>query len=96
MAPLGVALFALLDLYTMHFVALPYYAGLIAHRPNGMLAAFHPAGVNLSDALSRLHAFKPGFLSEPLLASLWIVYLAATLSLVVIAFLLSRRVTDPK
>jgi hypothetical protein len=33
--------FGLLDLYGMLFVALPYYSGLIAHRPNGMLEAFH-------------------------------------------------------
>jgi 4-amino-4-deoxy-L-arabinose transferase-like glycosyltransferase len=33
--------FALLDLYGMLFVALPYYSGLIAHRPNGMLESFH-------------------------------------------------------
>ncbi len=34
-APAGVALFALFDLYTLHMVALPYYTGLIAHRPGG-------------------------------------------------------------
>jgi hypothetical protein len=33
--------FAALDLYGMLFVALPYYNGLIAHRPNGTLEAFH-------------------------------------------------------
>jgi hypothetical protein len=33
--------FASLDLYGMLFVALPYYNGLIAHRPNGTLEAFH-------------------------------------------------------
>jgi 4-amino-4-deoxy-L-arabinose transferase-like glycosyltransferase len=32
---------AALDLYGMIFVALPYYNGLIAHRPNGTLEAFH-------------------------------------------------------
>src|SRR5262249_30845704 len=33
--------FALLDLYGMLFVALPYWAGMIGHRPNGFLEAFH-------------------------------------------------------
>ena len=32
-----------LDLYTVHFVSIPYYTGLIAHRPNGSVAAFHLA-----------------------------------------------------
>jgi hypothetical protein len=85
-APSGVALFALLDLYTMHFVALPYYIGLTAHRPNGMLATFHPGGIGLAEALARLHAFKSGLLSEPALAALWLAYLGATAVLVGIAF----------
>jgi hypothetical protein len=29
------------DLYTVHFVLAPYYAGLIQHRANGSLEAFH-------------------------------------------------------
>jgi hypothetical protein len=33
------------DLYTVHFVAVPYYTGLIAHLPSGAVASFHPAGV---------------------------------------------------
>ena len=37
----GASLFALLDLYTVHFVAVPYYTGMIAHRANDALAAFH-------------------------------------------------------
>jgi hypothetical protein len=40
MGAVAVAL-AALDLYGMLLVALPYYTGLIAHRPNGMLEAFH-------------------------------------------------------
>ena len=39
------ALLALaLDLYTVHFVLVPYYTGLIRHRPNGALEAFHLNG----------------------------------------------------
>jgi len=38
----GVVLLALvLDLYTVHFLLAPYYSGLIRHRPNGTLEAFH-------------------------------------------------------
>ena len=60
----GVVLFAALDLYAMHFVALPYYAGLIHHKPNGALESFHP------------HAIP----TPPLhLIALWLLYLSATL-----------------
>jgi 4-amino-4-deoxy-L-arabinose transferase-like glycosyltransferase len=85
-APAGVALFALLDLYTIHMIAIPYYTGLIAHRPNGPVATFHPAGADLGETLTRLTAFKSSWLGEPLMASLWIVYVAATLGLVAISF----------
>jgi 4-amino-4-deoxy-L-arabinose transferase-like glycosyltransferase len=84
-APGGVALFALLDLYTIHMIAIPYYTGLIAHRPNGPVAAFHPARASLAEALTRLAAFKSPWLGEPLLAALWIAYVAATLGLIAIA-----------
>jgi len=95
-APAGVALFALLDLYTIHLIAIPYYTGLIAHRPNGPVAAFHPSGAALSEVLPRLAAFKPSWLGEPALAALWIVYLTATLGLIAIAFGTSKaRPTIP-
>lgn len=84
-APFGVAIFALLDLYTMHFIALPYYAGLTAHRPNGPVAAFHPGGVGLGEVLARIHAFKSSLLSEPFLVALWIAYVGSTIALVAIA-----------
>jgi len=44
--------FALLDLYGMIFVALPYYTGLIVHKSNGFLAAFDPARLGLSELLN--------------------------------------------
>jgi len=67
-APAGVALFALFDLYTLQMVALPYYAGFTAHRPGGAVAAFHPAGVSMAEFLARLGAFKAPLLSQPVLA----------------------------
>jgi hypothetical protein len=90
-APAGVALFALLDLYTIHMIAIPYYTGLIAHRPNGPLAAFHPAGASLSEMLNRLTAFKSPWLGEPLMAALWMAYIAATLGLIAISFRMVKR-----
>jgi len=41
LAPVLPVMFALLDLYGMLFVALPYYNGLIGHRANGFLESFH-------------------------------------------------------
>jgi hypothetical protein len=47
------ALLALaLDVYTVHFVLVPYYTGLIRHRPNGALEAFH---LNGFPSISPLH-----------------------------------------
>jgi hypothetical protein len=90
-APVGVGLFALFDLYTLHMVALPYYTGLIAHRPGGPVAAFHPAAANLPDFIARLAAFKSPLLSQPVLVGLWVCYAAATLGLVALSLAVARR-----
>ena len=88
----GVALFALLDLYTIHWVALPYYTGQIAHRVNhGAITAFHPAAGTFTEMLTRVAAFKSVLLPIPVLASLWLFYLFATLALVAISFAASRK-----
>ena len=82
----GAALFGLLDLYTVHWVAIPYYTGMIAHKPNGALAALHlavPRAVGLSGALDRLLVYKTSWISPPLIVFLWLAYLAATLWLVI-------------
>ncbi len=86
-APAGAALFSLLDLYTLHAVAIPYYTGIIRHRPNGTLAAFHAsdfAAVGWGGAATRLAEFKP--FSPVVIVALWIVYLLATLVLVAVGF----------
>jgi hypothetical protein len=82
----GVLLFALLDLYTVHAVAIPYYTGMIAHKANGALAALHMAdlrGIGFAGAFERLAAYKGPMVSEPVLIVLWAAYLLATLRLVV-------------
>ncbi len=84
---IGISLFLLLDLYTVHAVALPYYSGVIAHRPNGSIAALHAADVSrvgLAEIVTRLTAFKGGILSEWTLLALWGAYLVATGGLVAI------------
>ena len=79
----GAVLFALLDLYTVHFLAIPYYTGMIRHKAGGAVAALHLGdlrGVGLAGALSRLTIFKS--ISGPVLLVLWLGYLAATFYLV--------------
>jgi 4-amino-4-deoxy-L-arabinose transferase-like glycosyltransferase len=86
--PVTTASFALLDLYTVHFLFVPYYAGLIAHRTNGALAAFVATSVRREDLwsiFSRLVANKYP-LNVPLLLVIWAFYLGATVALVVMSF----------
>jgi hypothetical protein len=81
--PAGTALFVLLDLYTTHFLLLPYYTGLIAHRADGALAAFHLSQLGnggFSVMMSRL------MLPAPAAVALWVGFLIATLALPVLAF----------
>jgi len=81
-AATGALLFALLDLYTVHAVAIPYYTGMIGRKPNGALAALHIAdvrGIRFWGVFDRLASFKP--LAPELLAFLWVLYLAASLAL---------------
>ncbi|MBZ5617659.1 MAG: glycosyltransferase family 39 protein [Acidobacteriia bacterium] len=82
----GVVLFALLDLYTVHGVAIPYYTGMIRHKASGAIAALHLAderAVGLHGALERLAVYKGGWISEPVFLGLWMAYLVATLWLMV-------------
>ncbi len=76
---LGVALFGLLDLYSMHAIALPYYTGLAFPLPRGELFA-------------RLAVFKPSGVTEGVMAALWAAYLAATVTLMASGAWLGLRV----
>ncbi len=78
---LGTFLFGLLDLYGIGWLAIPYYTGIIAHKTNGALAAFHISAVRtigFGEIFDRLAANKPALLSPPILLTLWILYLAGT------------------
>jgi hypothetical protein len=55
------------------------------------VANFHPAAANFPEFLTRLAAFKPPLLSEPVLAALWVCYAAATIGLVALSFAAARR-----
>jgi 4-amino-4-deoxy-L-arabinose transferase-like glycosyltransferase len=90
----GALLFGLLDLYTMHALAIPYYTGMIRHRVSGPLGALHAAdfqAVGLAEAARRLTAFKGGVVTEPLLVVLWVAYLAGTAALMVVGLRGVRR-----
>jgi len=81
-AATGAVLFALLDLYTVHLIAIPYYTGVIAHKPTGALLAVHLADLGHAGFLhtfDRLAAFKP--LGPEFLIALWVFYVAATVAL---------------
>jgi hypothetical protein len=82
----GVVLFGLLDLYTVNCVAIPYYTGMIVHKPNGAIAALHLANqrvVGLPGAIERLVVYKGNWVSSPLIVGLWMAYTGATLWLII-------------
>jgi hypothetical protein len=90
------ALAGILDLYTVHFVSAPYYAGLTAHLPSGFLATFHPAslrGIGLTGVFARLSVNKP--VGPSVLLALWIGYLGATAGLVAYAGLFVKNAFWP-
>jgi hypothetical protein len=89
--PAAVAAFALLDLYTVHFLLIPYYTGLIAHNPAGALASFHLS--QLATTTTRV-IFERLAINKPLGAAgtsaIWAVYAAVTLAL---PFLAARQIS---
>lgn len=81
-AAIGTVLFGLLDLYGMHWLAIPYYTGVIGHRANGALMALHInrlRAFGFFTTFERLTANKWALMSEPVLIGLWTLYLAGTI-----------------
>jgi hypothetical protein len=79
---LGTILFCLLDLYGMHWLAIPYYAGIIGHRANGALGALHISEIRAAGfeaMFERLAVNKWPLISQRVLIVLWILYLAGTI-----------------
>jgi 4-amino-4-deoxy-L-arabinose transferase-like glycosyltransferase len=83
--------FALLDLYGMHFLLLPYYSGIISHSAvyTGVFShstlSWVPAArlqqlmrTGLSTLADRLVINKPAFLTSRTLLLLWTIYFFAT------------------
>ena len=80
-AAIGAIMFAVLDFFTMHAVAIPYYAGMIRHRANGSLAAVHGGEfqtVGFAGVAARLTIFKSPYAPVGLLLALWFLYVLGT------------------
>ena len=91
--PVLVLCLAALDLYTVHFVSIPYYTGLIAHRPGGGVTSFHLSQlhhIGLLDVLNRVSVNKAIWLSATTLGGLWAGYALATSVLIGLPFWLLR------
>lgn len=89
----GAFLLAALDLYAVHFLLGPYYAGVIAHRPDGPLRTFLLGDLSrtgIGELISRLTVNKPAILTPAVFSTVWVLYAGATLLLVFLAFLASR------
>lgn len=96
--PFLVLCLAALDIYTIHFLSIPYYTGLIAHRPDGPLATFHLAQLAETgprEILARLAVNKPLWLTPAAICSLWAGYAIATLAAIGLSFRLIRFPSSP-
>jgi hypothetical protein len=83
------ALFVLLDLCGMHLLLIPYYTGITSHVTQDRVPL---AGIgqllrtSVLEFAQRLSVNKPSFLRPYVLISLWALFMAATLSLIPMAF----------
>ena len=91
--PAATLSFGLLDIYTVHFISIPYYVGLIQHKANGSLETFYLSriqDIGIWKIFTRMSWDEP--FSGPLAAMMiWICYLVATGILFVISLRIMRR-----
>ena len=92
-------LVAALDLLTVHFLSLPYYAGITSLERQGRtpILSFDrwpSGGVDLIAA--RLAANHPDWLSSGVLIAMWGLYLIATLALIAMVFRALKHSRLPK
>jgi hypothetical protein len=83
-----IGLFLLVEAYATHFVMIPYYTGIIGHRPDTTLLAFHISQalqLGWREILLRLTVNRPEFFGTTMIALVWLAFLAASASLLVIA-----------
>jgi hypothetical protein len=91
----AVLCFVALDIYTTHFLLIPYYTGMISHTVTGALASFHVEQIS-SDMFRRLLTNKPGWLTGSLLTTLWSLYLLSTAALMWVAATARERTYNPR
>ncbi len=87
-APGLALLFAALDIYGTQFYLLPYYTGTIVHSAAGKLGTAHIGDLlrNAGLILERTAENKASALTPTSILLLWMLYLAATVAVVVCAF----------
>jgi hypothetical protein len=87
--PAMVTCFALLEVFGVIFLLMPYYAGFTAHTAQGSVRAMHLGllqGGGFSRLFLNLTAFKPLALSGPVLEGLCAAFLLAAAGIAAIAF----------
>lgn len=72
-----------LDLYTVHFLLMPYYTGMIAHRASGSLETFHLETLirGMDVLFQRLSINKPAVVGPAAVAAMWAGYVCSTVAL---------------
>lgn len=90
-SPIPAFTFGALDLYGLHIVLMPYYAGLISYSATGRLAAF-PLGRWSYLVFDRLAINKPVWINSTALSGLWAAYAISTFALIGLAYWTGRAV----
>ena len=88
------AFFLMLEAYATHFVLIPYYTGLIRHNASGTLETFQlkqASALGWGELLNRVAINKPDFLVPAVLILLWVVFLAASLYLLIVGIHCARH-----
>jgi 4-amino-4-deoxy-L-arabinose transferase-like glycosyltransferase len=91
--PTLVGAYAALELFGANIYLLPYYAGFVSHSPNGRLPALRVAQLGNGGfrmIFERLALYKPAWLTAPILISLWVSFLLATVALIAVSMYLAH------
>jgi hypothetical protein len=81
----GITVVAIIDLFGMHLVMLPYYSGLIAHTGEQVLP-YSLRAFSAPQVFDRLALLTPNWLDARTLQGVWIAYLLATVLAITLAW----------